>query len=580
MSALIELVDGEIVLTCEARDHELAKRIPGGRYKDGLWKFPLSFGVCLAARAEFHGALTVGPDLNEWAARYLAWRGMMMERPYPYGDDLPYVAVNGDVELEHQVWGGNMAAAMGRGLILDPMRLGKTITVIRALRLRGITNFLIVAPNSILLKWKRDIEMWYPEAAALGITVVKGTPTKKAKLIAEAVGPVIVNWEGIRTLSRLAPYGSVELTEKQKVPGPLNLHPFDAIVADEAHKAVDPHAQQTRAWWALAHDIPVRYAMTGTVLRNGPEDLWAVMYGIVPYEYPVKSHYVARYTLSGQGRFGFEVWGWSPATRHELFFILDPRTLRRTWEEAGVVMPERLPAQVRGVEMEGTQAKAYVALKKEMALSEGDQLLLVHNPLELATRLMQAACATPVLGKATRTIDGEDVEVTTVDSLKMPSCKVSALLDVVEEAAGESIIVFAESKLLINLMEAELKKAHIETARITGDEVLGVRQENIDRFQAGEAQVALCTYAAASEGITLSKGTIMFRAQRARSMPQAVQAAARADAMGKTEPLLIVDVLTVGSIESRIWDQGGVKEGHLEELHRDELRMSITEELR
>lgn len=577
MTAHIDLNEGLglIILTCSDREHDLAKRIPGGRYKKPVWTYPLSFGTCLAARAEFGASLTVGPALNEWAGAYLDWRAAMLQRPFNLSPNLegPF-----KTERQHQVWGGDLLSYVGRGLLLDPMRLGKTITVLRALRNRGLTQFLVVAPNTTLLNWKKEIEMWHPKAASAGVTVVKGTPLQKAKLIAAAEGPVVINWEGIRSLSRLAPYGSIELTEKQKTAGPLNLHHFDAIVADEIHRAVDPHAQQTRAFWSLAHAAGIRYGLSGTILPNSPEDLWAVMYGLVPYEYPVKSHFVDRYTLSGQGSFGFEVWGWNPHTKAELFTILDPRTVRRTWGEAGVVMPEKLPPQVRGVEMEGPQGKTYAQLKKQLALSEGDQLLVVQNPLELQIRLIQAACATPVLGSALRKFTdketGEEIEreVTTIESLKMPSCKINALFDIIEEAAGESIVVFAESKLLINLAEEQLKKGKITVGRITGDEPPGVRQDNMEAFQAGNIQVILCTYGAGSEGITLSRGTILVRLQRSRSMVQSAQAEARTEAMGKAEPTQVIDVFTTDSIESRVWDAGDVKAGHLAELLRDELR--------
>lgn len=567
-----------IVLTCNARDHELAKRIPGGRYRDGEWHYPLAFTTCMAARAEFGQELTVGEELNAWAGGYLTWRATAMQRPFPslYGPAFDTGELDEDgepiIEKAHQVEGGDWLAYVGRGLLLDPMRLGKTISVLRALRNRGITNFILIAPNTSLWKWAAEIRRWHPEAAALGITIVKGTPTKKAALIAAAKGPVVINWEGIRSLSRLAPYGSIELTEKQRQDGPLNLHPFDAIVADEVHRAVDPHAQQTRAYWTLMHATPIRFGLSGTVLTNGPADPWAVMHGIAPHEYPVRSHYLERYTMSGQGRYGYETWGWSLQHRDELFFVWDARALRRTPDEAGVIMPDKLPPEVRGVEMEGPQRKAYDALKKELALADSTELLIVKNPLELATRLIQASAGVPILGRKTVRVDDQEVEVVTVEALKMPSVKVTALLEILEEAAGDPTIVFSESKLLVNLAEVELKKAGYGVVRITGDEHPAQRQENIEAFQDGRAQVVLCTYAAASESITLSRGRILVRLQRPRSMVHFVQASARGDAMGKPDPVQLVDVFTLDSIESRVWDAVDVKDGYLQDLLRDELR--------
>lgn len=572
MSAYIEMSTEprHIVLTCGDRDHELAKRIPGGRFHKPVWVFPASFGTCLAARAEFGARLEVGPALNEWAGQYLDWRAQALERPFSAEYGSVFQATNGDRERTHQVWGGDLLAYLGRGALLDPMRLGKTITVLRALRLRKISRFLVVAPNTATTKWRREIEKWFPDAGPA--VIVRGTPTQKRRLIEESSGPVVVNWEAIRSLGRLERYGDLELTEKQRTRGPLNLAGFEAVVADEAHRMVDPHSQQTRAMWALLDDVEIKYLLTGTILTTSPEDLWSPMRGIAPHEYPVRSHFISRYTLSGRGQYGFEVWGWNPATSEELHTFLDPRIVRRTWESVGVEVPPTLPPEIRPVYMEAGQAKAYAALKKELALAEGDQLLLVQNPLELATRLIQAAGATPVLGKKMRKFEDEEREITTVEALKMPSCKVDALLDILEELAGDSVVVFAESKLLINLVEEQLTKAKFSVVRITGDEGPGLRQENIDAFQDGRAQVVLCTYAAGSEAITLDRANVVVRLQRPRSMVQFQQAAARTLGMSKQDPTQVIDVFTEQSIESRVWDQNEVKEGYLAELLRDELR--------
>ncbi len=561
--ATIDLVGDRIVLTVGPRDHELAKRIPGGNFKGGVWSFPRGYQVCLAARAEFGDSLVVGDSLNQWGHSYKAWRSHV-------GSDELFLSVGDDRLMQHQVTGAAWLEHVGRGAVLDDRGLGKTITTIAGMRAFDIKRFLVVSPATLVKNWAREIEKWYPEAGS--VSIVRGTPTVKAKQISESAGPVVVGWESMRTLSRLAPYGDIELSAKERAPGPLNEAGLEGVIFDEVHRAVDPHAKQTRAFWTIAHGCDVRMAATATPIVNSPEDMWSILYGLVPYEVPwPRSKWIARYCLSGQGRFGFEVWGFNPHTKDELFAVVDGRLLRRTWESSGVEKPTAMPPQVREVEMETKQRKAYDLLKKELTLPSEDsgEPLLVKNPLELATRLVQAAAGVPMLEEHNLE-DG--TTVVKVVALGLPSAKWSAMLDILADTKGEPIVVFAESRLLIDLIAGQLEKTKVSYVRITGAEAPGARQESIDKFQAGESRVALCTYGAGAEGITLTRANIVVRLQRSWSMVKNFQALGRIDRIGQTRPVQVIDVLTSDSIESRVWDAGEVKEGYLQELLRDELR--------
>lgn len=565
--ASIDLIGDRICLTVGPRDHELAKRIPGGNFKDGVWWFPRGYQVCLAARVEFGDSLVVGDALNKWGFNYLVWRKMAG------GGDL-LVSVTDERLLRHQVTGAGWLEHVGRGAVLDDRGLGKTITTIAGMRAFDLKRFLVISPATLAKNWAREIEKWFPEAGPA--TVVRGTPTQKTKLILDSTGPVVIGWEAMRTMSRLAPYGDIELSAKERAPGPLNQAGFEGAIFDEVHRAVDPHAKQTRAYWTLAHEVDVRMGATATPIVNTPEDIWSIMYGIVPYEVPwPRSKWIARYCLSGQGRYGWEVWGFNPHTKDELFAVLDGRLLRRDWESSGVEKPTAYPPQVREVDMEPKQRKAYDLLKKEMMLpsTDGGDPLVVKNPLELATRLVQAAAGVPVLEEVDGTDkEGNPIRVVKVVALSLPSAKWSAMLDILSDYKGEPLVVFTESRLLIDLIASQLEKVKVTYVRITGAEAPGARQDSIDKFQSGESRVALCTYGAGAEGITLTRANTVVRLQRSWSMVKNFQALGRVDRIGQTRPVQVIDVLTSDSIESRVWDAGEVKEGYLQEVLRDELR--------
>lgn len=168
----------------------------------------------------------------------------------------------------------------GGCLLGDEMGTGKTVMALTAARQVG-GPVLVVAPNSMKHRWAREAKTWHPVAESF---VLEGTAAQKRKTLEEATAAlesgaeviVATNWESLRTLSRLAPYGSTKRSEKEQEAGPLNELPWNVVIADEAHRAKDPKSKQTRALWAVGHGARYRWALTGTPTLNTPGDLWAI----------------------------------------------------------------------------------------------------------------------------------------------------------------------------------------------------------------------------------------------------------------------------------------------------------------
>ena len=86
---------------------------------------------------------------------------------------------------------------------------------------------------------------------------------KRLELLEKDYAVYIINYEGVPVISRTVVQG------------------FEAIIADEAHNIKNWRGSKktpTRAWFVrqLARYIRCRKAMTGTVLTNDIEDVWAV----------------------------------------------------------------------------------------------------------------------------------------------------------------------------------------------------------------------------------------------------------------------------------------------------------------
>lgn len=547
-----EMWTDRIAVTLPPTYNEMIKRVPGARYKDNVWTTPLSWAACVQLRAEFGQLLDIGPQLSEWAFTHLQRRNDVIafkEGQYTYG-----AALSQELRA-YQLTGASWLMQAGRALLGDAPRVGKTPQMLVALRASALNGkTLVVAPNSVKFTWGLEAQVWYPEAK---VTVLHGSAAQKAKQIKEGADIFTINWESIRTLSRLAGYGSLLLSDKEKKEGPLNTVDWYAAIADEAHRMADPKAKQTRAMWYLFWQATLRYGLTGTPVVNRGADLWSIMHGLAPEEYPVRSSWIDRYFNSGQGRFGWEVFGLKPDTYAEFHEILKPRFLRRTREEVDSQITQANPPQIRWVELGVKQKAAYTLMKKEQLLAEEGGILAVSTPLERDLRLGQIANGTPVIE------DGAVVALTT------PSVKLDALWEIMDESPEEPLIVFSPSKLAIRFIKEQMDKKKIESIEITGDIDPQLRAANIAKFQMGMAQVALCTTGAGAEGITLSRANTVVFVGLPGSMVQFLQAKERAEAVGKERPVDVILVLARDTVDEKDLARLDMKQEYLQEVTQD-----------
>jgi len=552
------------------RDTALCKQVPGMRAGkldvqrgDVEWTCPASLFHAVVLRSVFRDRLVYGEDVQRWGeAERVREERRLETKTNPvcraaYGPD-PY-----DFQCTGADWllGGN-------SILADDMGLGKTVQALVALDfVRGVSltddaDALVVTTNSMKFKWADEAKRWAPGWQS--VVVIDGSADKRRKQIATApAGTLFVtNWESLRTHSRLAGFGSIHLTPAEKTPRDLNLRNLKVVIADEAHKAKDPKAQQTRALRALAHGATV-WALTGTPVSNTPNDLWALLHLMDPVVWASRSAFQDRYVYGYQADWGFEPIGWNVATKDELFRFVDQYMLRRSKTEVLTELPAKT-YETRVIDLTPKQAKAYKEMRKEMMANIDGELLTVDNALVKLLRLSQIASATPVLK------DGEVV------ALEDPSNKVQALLDILDEGDGtEPVVVFAASRKLIDLVEQHLDKKKVSSVRITGAEGSELRALHVRQFQEGAVRVALCTFGAGSEGITLTRASTAIFLQRPWSLVQSRQAEDRIHRIGQdADKVLIIDLVSRGTVDAKVHEALVVKGEHLESVVRDRDRLA------
>lgn len=567
-----EIVGDRIEITAEYREKDLVKKIPGTRYdrKARVWHAPISWGVAWALRGVFGTGVVVGPELTRWASHEYDHRVApsvaLRTATDALGDDRLYPFQRVGVEFLRR---------SERALLSDEMGLGKTVQTIIALE-AAPGPILIVCPNSVKRNWGHEFDMWDTNRT---VAVLEGNITKRRATIQDVADGefdiLVVNWEQLKLHSRLAPYGSIALrrcevcqpateTRKQHLcehcEKELNAIPWTAVVADEAHRMKNPKAKQTRALWWVGRGVEIKYALTGTPIADKPDDLWSIMHFVAPEDWPTRAEFIERYCLSSWNKWGgIDIIGLKPSTKDEFFSILDPRFLRRP---KAAVLPE-LPPKIytrRDVDLTPKQAKAYKDMT-EMMIAELDAggIAAVTNALVKMRRLLQ-------LTSAFASVDEQDAW-----KLIAPSSKLEALLEVLEEAGDQAVVVFAESRQLIQLVEAALTERETSFASIHGAVSTAERDRGIERLDAGDVKIMLCTLGAGGEGLNLNTASTIVFLERSYSLIHNLQAEDRLHRIGQTaDEVQVIDIIATGTIDE---DRLAAKEGKLlslAEIVRDE----------
>lgn len=593
MTVLVDLDEsGEhIIINAEWRFKELCKSIPGASWnaKDGLWRMPTSWAGCLALRSTFKTDLEIGPGLAAWAAEEKT------NRVDPSNALREVITLDGGYQdlFPHQRAGVEFLATAKRALLADEPGLGKTAQAIRALaRLheKGEEVFpaLVVCPNTLKMNWEREFEKWWP---GIRVQVIGGTAANRKKQFAPLVDPkdgepkphvVVINWESLRTHSRLAPYGSVALARCPECGGhndkvttgrcevhkrELNEIDFKAVIADEIHRSKDPKSKQTRALWAATGDADIRFALTGTPIANNVLDMWTILHWISPEEWPSKTRWIDRMVDTMLNAFGgMMVLGVKSHMNDEFYATVNPRMRRMLKQVVLPWLPDVLVDR-RDVEMSAKQKKAYNDMRDMMiAELEGGEILSAPSVLTQTLRLLQFASA-----YATMEVNPTTGEPKAI--LSDPSCKIDALMDDIQNGdfGDDSVAVSAVSRQLIELLSARLTKAGIKHGLITGKQNAEERQAAVDDFQSGRTKWILFTAQAGGVGITLTAARRLIRLQRPWSLVDDKQVNDRVHRIGSEihDSIVITDYVTTGTVEERVREVLETKADNFEQIVKD-----------
>lgn len=534
------------------------KEIPGRRY-DGdrkLWLLPAE--PVVAERVLRSMPTECSADIEEWvkSARVQQAEEITTKLPEDAELHIPwamqrapwqphFIEVAGEKQefngmLQHQRPVADLVARKRKLLICDDMGGGKTgeaISGIEEWRLREANDGddepvvadgpkLAIAPNSVLETWRDELTLWLGEDVPLQLidaTTKAARHNQLDRAIADKLW-CVVNWEQVRAKKERIKVPTRNGGYRRKTVVNMREPLFEetdwqAVIADEIHRAKNRKSQQFLGLMRCRADSGVMLGLSGTPLMNSPDELWALLHWLWPKEYTSYWRFYTQYVEFYEGHFGRVITGVKNADA--LRFELHGRIVRRTQSQMGIATHGKMRIPVPIV-IAGRQRKLYEEAESQMWLkviedAEGGDAA-AQNFARIATSDDGGVPASKLYALpngAARTVRLRQI-IETPANLGGPdeSAVLDACVDRIMDSRPEPWVVFCEFKPTTACLAERLRKRGLNVAVYHGDVESGERGEIKRSFQAGDIDVIVGTIKALKEGITLTAGNRQFWVSR------------------------------------------------------------------
>lgn len=397
-----------------------------------------------------------------------------------------------------------------KALLADSMGLGKSLQALALFnyisRERHI-KLLIICPAYLRFTWANEIEKWCPGTTTSVILTGKDSLDKPS--------PLIVSYE-------LAAKKAKELKRMK----------FGMVICDESHYMKSHKTKRTKAITPLVKSIPKALLLTGTPALNRPVEMFAQLHMLRPTFFPKYKQYTERYCDGKISPIGYyDASGMS--NNHEL-----------TWLVRKTCMVRRLKRDVMSDLPDKIRSEIYLQLSRK-SVRPMDPLFKRWKELnQTIPNMVPASDEIKKAGFERKCLISELFRMTSV-------AKVDVVKKVVQDMVDQGIkfIVFCYHKKLMDAIQ-EVCPSHI---RIDGNTPQKKRQELVDDFQQGDAQVAILSLLAASTGLTLTACSTMLFGELYFVPGTILQAEARIHRISQKNNCDIRYIIAKGSLDEHIY---------------------------
>lgn len=407
-------------------------------------------------------------------------------------------------------------------IIADEMGLGKTLQAIGAAILKkelfGFSKTLVVCPASLKEQWKKEIEKFSFEKAA----IVTGTPKERAEQYKDnKCFFFIVNYETV-------------LRDSQA----MNLAGFDILILDEAQRARN---YETRTASSLKRlDVKHKLAITGTPIENRLIDIFSIMSILDPQFFGPLWEFSYKHCLFDSEKPN-KINGYYDLQNlnKKLQDVLIRREKRKVMDQLPNIRKINIP-----VNLSPKQAEYHASYTKGLAQIIRKKFLTPYDlqKLQLLLANMRMVCDSTYL------IDNKTNESPKLEELKY------ILFEKMEiRNKNMKIIIFSEWIKVHQLIGRMLRENQVGFVELNGKVPVKSRGELIRKFENNpEYKVFLSTEAGGS-GLNLQVADTLINFELPWNPARKNQRTGRIDRIGQKSNLLTVySFISRNSIEEQI----------------------------
>lgn len=352
------------------------------------------------------------------------------------------------------------------------MGMGKTAATLTAaadlLNEFEVSRVLVIAPLRVArTTWPDEARKW-EHLAGLRVAVACGSAREREQAVESGADVVTINRENVPWL--VERYG--------------RRWPFDMVVIDEASSFKAPQSKRFRALRKVRAQVSRVVQLTGTPASNGLADVWAPMFLLDQGERLERS-----YTRFRAAYFDSDYMGWNftpKAGAREAIYTRCADLCLRLAAEDYLDLPPRID-NVLPVELPDPVAEMYATLERDFVLALGSGEIDAANAAVLAGKLLQLTNGAVYV---------VDPETGTRQASEIHDAKLDALQSVIDEAAGEPV-------LLAYAFQSDRDRI---LARFPRARVLDERAETVAQWNRGEIPLLLAHPASAGHGLNLQEG--------------------------------------------------------------------------
>ncbi|MBO8137686.1 MAG: DEAD/DEAH box helicase [Desulfotomaculum sp.] len=407
------------------------------------------------------------------------------------------------------------------GILADDMGLGKTIqtiTFIVSERERMQEPVLVIAPTSVIYNWQDEVQKFAP---GLKVVVVSGTPEERDKLITEAQNADLVITSYVLLRRDIDKYKDIN---------------FGYCFLDEAQHIKNPNSLSARAVKTIK--AKGYFALTGTPLENNLTELWSIFDFVMPGFLLSHQQFVKKYErpiLNNKDEKALK----------ELQKQVAPFILRRMKKDVLQELPPKFEHKVL-TDLTREQKEVYLAYWQK-AKGEIEEAIAASGfeksrikILSVLTRLRQICCHPAVF----------------LENYKGDSGKLMYLRDFIKDAAagGHRILLFSQFtemlKIISNLMDDE----QIAYFYLDGSTKTKTRGQMVKAFNEGQRDVFLISLKAGGTGLNLTGADMVIHYDPWWNPAVEEQAADRAYRIGQKNSVQVINLITRGTIEEKIYE--------------------------